>query len=156
MRNIARLLLPLGAAAAIMAATAASASASVSWPANCEIKQTTAARWACTDKHMNALDARLRVQGAQLATARSQVASLRARNRRLNACIGEFPVTKRDMYDNWYFGSDTNGDGNFDQNNYGGQYTPEMLEQTQPTWGVDIWMVRDLCTPGAYNRPVAP
>jgi hypothetical protein len=160
---IRRLPLALAAIAAVTAITAGTATAKASWPANCEIKASAAARWSCVDKHLNALDARLRNQGAQLLAARKHVATLRARNQRLNACLGEFPTTKRDMYDNWYYpfynSNLTNAataPGYFNDYTYGGQFTPGMLEQTQNGWGVDIWMVRDTCDPATYNRPLAP
>ena len=133
-----------------------SASSSITWPATCELKTSTAARWSCVDAHLNALDSRQRATGALVLSLKSQVAKLRQTNARVFSCLAEFPVTKRDMYDNWYYGSDTNGDGNFDTNNYGGQFTPGMLEQTQSGWGVDDWLVWDTCSTPTYTRPPAP
>jgi hypothetical protein len=137
----AMVVLVMAVAAGTAAATTAMTS-SVNWPAGC-------VKLRCVNNHLNLLH-------AQVHSLTGQVAALRKRNRRLNSCLAEFPTTKRDMYDNYYFGTDTNNDGNFDQNNYSGQFTPGMLEQTQSGWGVDDWLVWDHCASNVYTRPPLP
>jgi hypothetical protein len=70
-------------AAALLALVASQAVASLNaspptWPANCVIKKTGVARAACSDNHLNNIDARLRKQGRKIATLESQVTTLQS------------------------------------------------------------------------------
>jgi opacity protein-like surface antigen len=135
-------------AALLLATTAASVSwavaarSHVAWPASCH-------KFGCVNDHLNTLDSRLR-------RLSNRVEHLRARNRLLLTCIVEYPVSKNTTYDNYAYGSDSNGDGNFDTNNFVSQPISDYLHQTQSGQSVDLWIVRDNCSPSVFNRPVAP
>lgn len=141
----------LGALCAFAVLTGANvwaASSGVSWPVSCP-------RMGCVNKHLNDLNERL-------TAVESQLKGLRKRNRTLNSCLAEFPVTKQTTYDNWDYpyndGSTNNNPYPQYYNSYSSQSQPipDILQQTQSGWSVDYWFVRDTCGAGVYVRPPAP
>jgi hypothetical protein len=46
--------------------------------------------------------------------------------------------------------------GYFNDTNYGAQAINDILQQTQPSWSVDYWFIRDACSPSVFTRPPAP
>lgn len=157
MRTVIRWALPIIAAAAVAAgvANAQTSSVSVTWPAACELKVSTLAHWQCADRHLNALDARLRAQGVLLARARTDIAALKSRNLKLAACVTEKPFTRYGSSDNYTIPFDSNGDGNYDSYNWYGQAF-SMYDQTHQGDSVDLWVLQDGCSTAAYGRPPAP
>lgn len=122
-------------------ALASSHTASLNWPARC-------VKMKCVNGHLNLLDARVRLMGRR-------VASLRARNKLLRKCVAEYPVTRYYGNNTYYYGQDTNNDGNFDQNIYNNNPF-RFLDQTNSGDGVSIWVLRDSCSTPAFGRPPAP
>jgi hypothetical protein len=111
------------------------------WPAHCTT-------WRCVNNHLNLLRAHQKAHG-------QQILALRARNARLRTCLSEMPTSRYSGGDTYYFGTDTNNDGNFDQNNY--NFTPySWFDQTHQGDHVDHWMLQDNCTPASFGRPPAP
>ena len=137
----------LGAAiGAVLAVSGAAAYATVipnttSWPAGC-------IRMRCVNNHLELLH-------LQVHSLSVQVAALRKRNRTLRACIAEYPVTRYNGNNTFYYGQDSNGDGNFDQNVYNDNPF-RYLDQTNSGDSVGIWVLRDACSSPAYGRPPAP
>jgi hypothetical protein len=143
-----RKLIPLLAAAMMGGGVAAYASSAivpastVTWPATCTKVVF------CVDSHLNALHATVAAQGAA-------ISRLQARNRYLATCITEYPVTRYYAPFYYYYGNDSNGDGNFDQNVFQNNAS-NMLDQTRQGDNVGSWFVRDTCGIAAFGRPPAP
>jgi hypothetical protein len=93
---------------------------------------------------------------AQVATLKAQVATLNNRNATLLDCITEFPTSKSYDANYYYYGNDTNGDGNFDQNIFQSNALNNVFQQTPSGSGVDLWILHDVCGTSVFGRPPAP
>lgn len=110
----------------------------------------------CVNKNLTSLTLRVNA----LAT---RVAALRKRNRTLNTCLAEYPVSKQTLVDNYYYpyyndqlANAATAPGYFNDYDYEGQSSPGILGETQSGNSVDVWMVRDTCATSAYVRPPSP
>lgn len=107
---------------ALAGATYAIASAAVGWPAGCS-------RVGCVDRHMNNLDARLRIQSQRIAALESWKSNLRT-------CLGHINMTG---YSYYVYDNATNADRWI-----------ATLEQTHYGDNVDFQVIFNRCTPASF------